>query len=300
MERFKPKLRPIHAGVAAGVLAGMGAAFILGQAPSAQSAFRQPTSPSPSVSPSTTATPSSSPTQASSPTRNVYTATLTPINANSAAGIGSANGAVRIVVDGNRIGVDLQGSGFDPGAQITAGIRTGTSCPTTAANDTNGDGFVDATEAAPTWGTVLVPFSLAADLSVTGQGIGFVSSTYPIANSTDGALNYINAGPFGAISSALQRLSSTATSTSTPTPTPSVSVTVSPTSGPSILPSPTSTSTGAAGQASNSYESLQGYVIGVQGVGTSASLPSSVAAGTGASAETTLPVACGTITQITE
>jgi hypothetical protein len=211
-------------------------------------------SPSPSVSPSASPSPSSSTTGTP---REVFTATLAPVNPGVGESSGSVTGTAAIVVDGERIGAYVNANGLYPNVPHAVDIHTGSTCPTASA-DTNGDGFVDIQEADTVNGGSLV--NIGADLNSFATAMNFI----PSADGT-GNLALITSGTLSSLNSDLHRTS----------------------------PNP---ATGEVTLPSGRNLNLGEYTIVIHGINSSVQLPNTVATVSGFTANQTLPVACGSLT----
>jgi hypothetical protein len=105
----------------------------------------------------------------------IFRATLTQINPQASATTPSATIEVIAQEESNLLEVDLQGTGLDNVNHPTF-LWSGDSCPT-AADDDNGDGIVDAEEAADVLGGIV----LALDGDITDEAIqaGFPGGSSP-------------------------------------------------------------------------------------------------------------------------
>lgn len=213
--------------------------------------------------------------------RQVFNAQLNPVNPS----ISSAKANARIIIEGNRAGIYIQGSGLSPQTVHMQHIHLGTSCPTSAA-DKNTDGIVDALEASAVAGPSVVPLSLNPVRSIvegiiapgtpppspTGpreepreeppaRDLGNISthSAYPFA-AQDGSFNYIASIPVNALQRAFSQHG-------TPEETP---------------------------------VSLEKKVIIIHGVAANTQLPNTVKGLPGVSATESLPVICGQIVKSSE
>jgi plastocyanin len=242
----------------------LSAAGVLAHTNSGGSTGQSGTSPSTGQQPGTSASVTPLPTTESQNTgdeRQVYTTQLQSANSS----LGFAFGTARVVVDGGRIGVLIDGGGFAPDVVHPAHIHRGTQCATLSA-DANGDGFVDVVEATPVIGDILL--SLDGDPSSADPDI----LTFPRADS-QGNLDYIGSSKVDSpidLSEAIIEihgvgedvtLPSTVQTVSGLTPTQSIPVACgklvqisgpaagqtgaspTPTSSPEVSPSPTTTAT---------------------------------------------------------
>jgi len=217
-------------------------------------------SPSSSASPSPSVSPSASPSPSSSTTgnpREVFTATLAPINPGVGESGGSVTGTAVIVVDGERIGAYVNANGLDPNVPHAVDLHTGNTCPTASA-DTNGDGFVDIQEADAVNGGSLV--NIGADLNSLATAMNFI----PSADGT-GNLAIITSGTLSSLNSDLHR----------------------------TAPNP---ATGEVTLPSGRNLNLGDYTVEIHGINSSVQLPNTVATVSGFTANQTLPVACGSLT----
>lgn len=109
------------------------------------------------------------PRQFETEAEGMYVAQMTAINN----GVGGAiSGSLSINKDGSRMIAYMRMNGGQPGVVHQQRVHVGTSCPT-AANDTNGDGYVDVNEAFAHAGKILFPL----DADISGQERG--SSIWP-------------------------------------------------------------------------------------------------------------------------
>lgn len=217
---------------------------------------------------------------AETPTRQVYTAQLNPLNSS----LSSSHANARIIVEGNRAGVYIEGSGFTPNTVHMQHIHIGTACPTQAA-DKNADGIIDALESNAVTGPAAVPLSLNPVRSIV-EGITTpgtspssfgnlaTQSPYP-ASSMDGKFTYIASIPLNALQRALHQEIGMMP---VPPPTPTEP---SPPSSPAPITPP------------SSGISLERKVIVIHGVGSQASLPNTVQSLPGVSSTQSIPIACG-------
>jgi|GEM_PF-3679741 len=215
--------------------------------------------------------------------RQVLSAQLNSVNPS----VSSAKANVRIIIDGNRAGIFIQGAGLSPQTVHMQHIHLGTACPTSTA-DKNSDGVVDALEASTVAGPSVVPLSLNPVRSIVEgiiapgtpppapsvpttpttpreepptRDLGNISthSAYPIA-AQNGSLNYIASIPLNALQRALSQHSS---SEETPV-------------------------------------TLEKKVIIIHGVASNIQLPNTVKGFPGVSATESLPVICGQIVKSSE
>ncbi len=212
-------------------------------------------------------TPSPSPSVSSSPSvvgdqRQVFTAQLNPLNvAYNASGL-AATGTVTIVVDGTNFGVYSTQQGLDPNVVHVAYIHANNACPT-ANSDTNGDGVTDALETNVVSGAPIIPLDFSLNTYTTDLARALVSggsTLFPTADST-GALTYIGSGTLSTVQAEAFRTNPTQN-----------------------------------GTAESQWDPAQWSVV-VSGVDTSVTLPSTVQAATGLTANESLPVACGVVVQ---
>jgi hypothetical protein len=226
------------------------------------------TTPSPSPSPSTSTSPSASPSASSTPSavgdqRQVFTAQLNPLNvAFNASGL-AATGTVTIVVDGTNFGVYSTEQGLDPNVVHMAYIHADNQCATSN-SDTNGDGIVDSAESTVVSGAAIIPldFSLNTFTTDLARAITSGGSTlFPTADST-GAVTYIGSGTLSTVQAEAFR----------------------------------SNPVQGSATAESQWDPAQWSVV-VSGVDTSVTLPSTVQAATGLTANESLPVACGVVVQ---
>jgi len=185
--------------------------------------------------------------------------------------VSNTNATARLVVEGNEVGVFVQATGSEPNTMHPQHIHPGTVCPGLEA-DKNQDGIVDDVEGEAVIGAPAIALTLGN------------SQNYPMANA-NGTYLYIGSFP---LSQVRQSLAAAGT----------VSTMASPSGGPTETPSagPSGTAGTASGQ--DPY-GLEGHVIEIHGVGSSVTLPSTVAAVTGDPASQ-LPVACGLIVRSNE
>ena len=116
-----------------------------------------------------------------------YQSTLTPIEGNNT----TANASASLVYDdvAQTLAVDLSASGLDDGPhpQHIHGIvdPNGDSVPPTAADDADGDGFVELAEGVPAYGPVIVPLVDADGMFPTSSGGGYeFSMLYDLTDPT--------------------------------------------------------------------------------------------------------------------
>ena len=94
-------------------------------------------------------------------TGKVYTANLDPLNAGSHTvgdttyTIPTTSGTATVTLKGNDVTVQIMVDGVTPLTLHPQHIHAGTTCPN-AADDANGDGFVDVIEGLPKYGPILV------------------------------------------------------------------------------------------------------------------------------------------------
>lgn len=213
--------------------------------------------------------------------RRVYTAQLTPLNPS----VSAAKASVRIIVEGNRAGIYIEGSGFTPNTIHLQHIHLGSSCPTQTA-DKNGDGFVDAIEAHRVTGPAVVPLSLNPVRSIiegittpptgtTQDHLGNIASqsSYP-ASSYDGQFTYIASIPIQALDRAL-------------------------TQGVRMMPVPEPTPSPSSPR-EHTRVNLEKKVIMIHGLGTQTPLPNTVQSIPNLTPAQSLPIACGQITEAIE
>lgn len=115
--------------------------------------------------------------------RRVYTADLDPLNA-------PGGGEARIeVFDQNNTLVTVEADGLSPDAPHAQHIHGATDliseCPTVAADDADGDGFVSVAEGAPKYGGIQVSLTTEGDVSADS---GLAVERFPVAE--DGAYTY--------------------------------------------------------------------------------------------------------------
>jgi hypothetical protein len=218
---------------------------------------------SPSPSPSASSSPSASPAASASPSptssttgnpREVFTATLAPINPGVGESGGSVSGTVVIVVEGQRIGVYVNADGLDPSIEHSVDIHPGNTCPTASA-DSNHDGFVDIAEADAVNGGSLV--DIGDDLNSYATALNFIPSA-----DANGNLALITTGTLSTLNSDLHRLLSGSSTGEVTLPT---------------------------GQNLNIVDNT----VEIHGISTSVQLPNTVQTLSGSTANQTLPVACG-------
>lgn len=139
-------------------------------------------------------------------------------------------------------------------------IHVGTTCPT-AANDTNGDGWIDGPEAGAVHGAAILPF----DSDINGQEAG--AGDYP--NSTDtGLYAYREQGSYSQILA-------------------------------DLTAPDTNTSDALVKLEAGSLLGLEGRVVEIHGVPESVELPATVAALPGLTPHQSLPIACGVLQRVT-
>ncbi len=237
------------------------------------------TRPSPSGTPSTT-----SPSEMVSQ-REVYEANLQSLNTNTATPV---TGAVRFVVDGSNVGIDLQASGLAPDMAHIQNIRAGNTCPDLSA-DKNGDGIIDSIEASKVAGPPAFMLTLKPQ---QGDNITLSSTTqlanYPVSSSS-GDLFYINSFPAAMVTTALNSQSPT-TGSSTPGTI----------GAPGTTETPTSPTGSTSSSNTESKVNLENHLVFIHGVAPNTSLPSTVQSENGLSATDTIPVACGVIVRVTQ
>lgn len=261
----------------------------------------------PSPGPSASASASPSPGQATQ--REVYTATLNP--ANPSAPYGSATGQVTLVVDGGQVGVFITASGLAPNVMHEQHIHSGSTCATMA-NDTNGDGYIDDAEAEAVAGKPVVALGLNGLTPLSGSG-SYANIQYPTA-APDGVETYIGSAPLSSIQAVMQSAQASPLPSPfasplgtapfifpTASPMPSVTASAGP-SGVGATGTPGAAGTAATGNNNSSTAGLfNNRVVEIHGISDTFQLPSTVAANEpGKTANQTLPVACGVLTQVTE
>ncbi len=183
----------------------------------------------------------------------VHTATLRPLNPK-ATGPRAASGTATFTIDAGTFSAAVDAAGLSPGPHPIQ-IRAFGRCPT-AADDANGDGYIDILEGLRSFGLALIPL----DGDIESQLAG--SAVQPLALA-DGTLHYRRTGASENLLLDLERPDST---TSTPRTT--------------RLPP-------------NGRLDLSTRSIVIQGVAEDTPLPASVASLPGVPAYMTLPVACG-------
>ncbi len=122
----------------------------------------------------------------------VYTARLDPLNAGShtVAGttytIPTTRGTATVTLKGDDVTVQIMVNGVTPLTLHPQHIHAGTNCPT-AAQDVNGDGFVDVIEGLPKYGPVLVSLDSTINTGASSD------LDFPIAGA-DGSYTYSATG----------------------------------------------------------------------------------------------------------
>jgi hypothetical protein len=169
---------------------------------------------------------------------------------------GNPSGTARIAILGDEMVVNVDMDGVPARITHLQHIHAGSACPT-AADDTNGDGFVDVVEGIPRYGAILVPLDGNLESQAGGR------STSPSADG-DGSYNYLRRGSFSRFLADLQA----------PDENPADAV---------IKLQP--------GEALN----LAGRHVIIHGVPADSNLPETVQTIEGAPAHATLPIACGVI-----
>jgi hypothetical protein len=184
-------------------------------------------------------------------TTDTFTATLASLNG------GTATGTATFLVteDDDEFIAHVQIAGADTSIAHLQHVHFGSSCPDSAAADTNSDGFIDALEGIPAYGLNLIP--LDADLSSQAGG-----ATFPTADAT-GSYTY---GDTVSLSAVLTDLGA-----ADPDPDDEI------------------TKLGSAAL------SLENRTVVVFGVSDTTTLPTTVLSFTGSTAQASLPVACGPI-----
>ena len=167
-------------------------------------------------------------------------------------------GTARFVIDGDQFQASVEGQGLDPGIKHEMHIHAGATCPTVA-DDKNGDGYVDAEEGAAAAGGILIP--LDGDLNSQNAGRIFAPTA-----SADGSLFYAGSGRY---STMLQDLRGSG----------------------AINPA-----TGQTKLRDSEDLALETRTVEIHGI--NQTLPNTVAGLDGLKGNEALPVACGTIVQI--
>jgi len=278
----------------------------LAQSPNSESndGTGQPgTSASTRPSASTTPSASASPQSIGGTQRTVYEVTLAPINSSVTP---PASGTVRFVVDSDNIGVFVQASGLAPNVAHPMHIHAGSTCATQAA-DTNGDGIVDDVESEAVSGPPVVGLDLNANQAATSSSV-IANAIYPMAG-TNGNLTYINSFPLSSVIAALNipnpvtSVNPSASPSSIASPSASASPAISASATPVALTSPSASSSPSGtpnAPGVSGVVNLENHVVEIHGVATDAQLPNTVQSNDNLPATTTLPVACGIITQVRE
>ena len=107
-------------------------------------------------------TPPADTQSANLPRTRVLTARLTPLNTRQTIS-GRAYGSAIVRIIGDKITVQVHGSGLDPSIMHMGHIHKGDHCPGQVSADANHDGVLDVIEGLPAYGPVLVNFG--ADIS---------------------------------------------------------------------------------------------------------------------------------------
>jgi Cu/Zn superoxide dismutase len=168
----------------------------------------------------------------------------------------NANGTATFAVTGDELVATVNVTGVDPSIVHAQHIHLSATCPTSAA-DVNSDGFVSITEGAVSYGPVLVP--LDGDLSSQAAG----STGFPTADA-NGVITFSSTT---SVADLLADLRATD-------------------------PDPTDLTVKIG---ANEDLDLANRTVVIHGVATTTTLPSTVETGGGATANPTLPIACGTI-----
>jgi hypothetical protein len=185
-------------------------------------------------------------------TTDTFTATLASLNG------GTATGTATFLVteDDDEFIAQVQVAGADTSIAHLQHVHFGSSCPDSAAADTNSDGFIDALEGIPAYGLILVPL----DGDVSSQAAG--ATTFPTADAT-GAYSF---GDTVTLSAVLTDLAA-------------------------ADPDPDDETT----KLGSATLSLENRTVVVFGVSDTTTLPTTVLSFTGSTAQASLPVACGPI-----
>jgi hypothetical protein len=123
-----------------------------------------------------------------------FAAVLNPLNIQTGSNV---TGTAAVEIAGDLMRVTVNATGLATGSTLHLQfIGSGTSCPT-AANDTNGDGFIDIQEGLPAYGA----FLLALDTTLTSRVVSDTSgfpTTSPIAYLERARLSAVEASMRGA------------------------------------------------------------------------------------------------------
>lgn len=111
---------------------------------------------------------------------DVYKVTFKSLNAD--AGYRTVKGNANLRINNDRLTVQVNANGLQPGMLHPQHIHAAGSCPSTSA-DTNNDGFIDVVEGVPSYGGIFVP--LDADLA----DLSFQTS-FPNPSNKAGAITY--------------------------------------------------------------------------------------------------------------
>lgn len=258
-----------------------------------------------SLSASGQSTGSNEPLSSPGAAREVYAASLSPLNGS------GASASIQIVVDSGQVGASIQAQGLAPNVVHIQEVYSGSTCPTSA-NDLNGDNYIDAIENRSAAGSADVPLILG-QLGTANGSASATSTNYPFP-SPNGTLYYISSGLLSSVYSQAQAL----ISQPLPIPFPSISPSSMPSGMPSGLPSSTPSVNPVSGAAPTALPSglpasatgngqtqgqalFDGKVVVISGVDPSmVNLPSTVVAGQGTTAAQSLPIACGVLTPVSQ
>lgn len=189
----------------------------------------------------------------------VYQAVLAPLNSD--VSLLATTGTVDIIIEGDEVKVSMTVNGSPVNITHLQHIHAGSSCPV-AADDLNGDAYIDVIEGVPKYGPILIP--LDADLASQNGG----SANYPSASAT-GNYTYDEATSLTSMLADLRA------------PDPDLT---------------DATVKLEAGELLN----LAGRHIVVHGVSPLSNLPDTVASIGNIPSHVTLPIACGVITRVND
>src|SRR6056297_187590 len=111
---------------------------------------------------------------------DIYKVTFKPLNAE--AGYRAVKGRANLRISNDKLTVQVNANGLQPGMLHPQHIHAAGSCPSPSA-DTNNDGFIDVVEGVPSYGGIFVP--LDADLA----DLSFQTS-FPNPSNSAGAVTY--------------------------------------------------------------------------------------------------------------
>jgi hypothetical protein len=234
----------------------------------------------------------------SGPSETFYLAHLSAVNPTISTTANSStpsvpSGAAQFTLNGDMLTVNVAMTGLDPQTTHPQFVALGNQCPTASA-DINQDGVIDAVEALPTTGLLVLP--LNSDL------VDVNNASFPSSDSS-GNYTYSQSAPYTQLVAVLQYPGTGVTSSPTPGVSPSASPSALPSASPSASPSPTASASptpsasvtviGTLG--ANQDLALGTRVVIVYGVSSAVTLPATVQTILGLPVAETIPVACGAI-----